>query len=367
MNKTRNFITLLSLLLLCSTNLCANEAMAKRWGYGATGCGILTALIAIGFGYKYIQLKRNNALLNNNKNLTPKQFEKILKLKKSNKRWLKFLGFTMLVCGAGTVYCLYKRHQEKNNNENPVETKPEFMPKLLKCPLCLEDNKKCMKLDCGHYACQACLKDMLVHALNNFNTEGVHLRCTDTICKKQFTINDIRGILYGDKDYHSILYKFQKCTVKNHLLEDKNSKRCPTPNCNAIFIYEGANGGKPPIIVCDCNAVYCANCLENHDQKIPCQTKRYVSKEIMNLIRSDERYKPCPNPSCYVLIEKISGCNHVTCGTCKHGFCFKCLRRWFDPGNRAVYLSKPNNYANCPPRGCQNPNILLPSHIHVKN
>lgn len=32
-----------------------------------------------------------------------------------------------------------------------------------------------------------------------------------------------------------------------------------------------------------------------------------------------------PGPNCHVLIEKSTGCDHMTCGQCQHEFCWECL------------------------------------------
>lgn len=43
--------------------------------------------------------------------------------------------------------------------------------------------------------------------------------------------------------------------------------------------------------------------------------------------------RPCPR--CFVAIEKVGGCHHVTCtnARCRHEFCWLCLRDWASPGH----------------------------------
>jgi hypothetical protein len=80
---------------------------------------------------------------------------------------------------------------------------------------------------------------------------------------------------------------------------------------------------------CLCGSHFCFRCLGPAHAPTPCdlftrwgKTFDEGSSDIYILAKT----KPCPK--CGVLIEKNKACNHMSC-TCKHQFCWLCLKPWF--------------------------------------
>jgi len=48
--------------------------------------------------------------------------------------------------------------------------------------------------------------------------------------------------------------------------------------------------------------------------------------ELLLDLSKQEGWKQCP--SCSILIELRSGCNHITCQNCTEEFCYRCLKPW---------------------------------------
>ena len=80
---------------------------------------------------------------------------------------------------------------------------------------------------------------------------------------------------------------------------------CPDPRCQARL---GAGG------VCNrCGVNACLQCMEKSHPGKPCNPEVLTSVR-MALANS----KPCPE--CGFAIEKVSGCDHMYCTHCRHGF-----------------------------------------------
>jgi len=88
---------------------------------------------------------------------------------------------------------------------------------------------------------------------------------------------------------------------------------------------------EPSHVVCPtCREEFCLNCMDQwHDASITCEevkAQKSTDKAQLDLWVERNNAKPCPK--CKVLIQKISGCNHMTCNMCKHEFCWLCFANY---------------------------------------
>lgn len=68
-------------------------------------------------------------------------------------------------------------------------------------------------------------------------------------------------------------------------------------------------------------------------------------KSVLKQIKKDKlndaiNFKQCPN--CEIIIEKDEGCNHMTCVSCNHQFCWLCMEKYTND-HFAIY-----NVRGCP-------------------
>lgn len=184
------------------------------------------------------------------------------------------------------------------------------------CNVCLEDKEASAfeALTCGHSStCNDCLTQMVNTMIKEKDTTS--LKCPN--CARQIQENEIRRITNNDGNK---LEAYSDIATEEYLAKQNNVQQCPTADCPYKFFNENYD---PQIILCpSCHARYCSKCLTNHPEKTPCNiTENVNNKETQKWL--DQNTKACPQ--CHALIQKVDGCNHVTCKRCQAEFCFNCL------------------------------------------
>jgi predicted Zn-ribbon and HTH transcriptional regulator len=98
---------------------------------------------------------------------------------------------------------------------------------------------------------------------------------------------------------------------------------CPTPDCG--FIYRSTTSAKT--YTCPkCLEVTCTRCNDHHGPMTCADYKDLKSGglEAFERFKKSMKIKDCPK--CKTPIEKIDGCNHMTCGGCAAHLCWICLK-----------------------------------------
>ncbi|RDB30352.1 ATP-dependent RNA helicase DEAH12, chloroplastic [Hypsizygus marmoreus] len=102
---------------------------------------------------------------------------------------------------------------------------------------------------------------------------------------------------------------------------------CPNPKCSSLV--EADEDSDDPQAICpSCKQVMCVPCRALwHDgltceayQALPLDERSPEDRLLLELAKA-KSWRRCP--SCSVIVEHISGCNHMTC-RCGFHFCFKC-------------------------------------------
>ncbi|MBP9765127.1 hypothetical protein KBD08_02210 [Candidatus Babeliales bacterium] len=187
------------------------------------------------------------------------------------------------------------------------------------CGICLDEKPKVafVDLECGHNYCFDCLQSMVDMALKEKSSQD--LKCPNPRCKKTFSHRDIFNITNSKK----IVDDIAQIQMYELMATLPDAKHCPTPNCNYVFI--GDDSGQPFKVTCPiCHQKYCSKCLKDHDPKISCQEAAQLQQQdtaTIEYLRAN-KIKPCPQ--CGIHVEKIDGCDYVTCKKCTHGFCINC-------------------------------------------
>lgn len=118
---------------------------------------------------------------------------------------------------------------------------------------------------------------------------------------------------------------------------------CTAPRCDRIIRVFGAGVST---VNCACGYQFCFQC--NEESHAPCSCTNL--QEWLDKCRNESETahwiiantKVCPK--CRVRIEKNQGCNHMTCSSCKHEFCWVCDGSWAEHGNHTGGFYKCNKF-----------------------
>lgn len=200
------------------------------------------------------------------------------------------------------------------------------------CTICLDDKqpRELTALQCGHTYCKTCLTENINVAIRDNNTTT--LLCPNTQChanngrRHKLNEHDIRSITNNNRTVNAIL------EIARREWFTANTKQCPTPNCNYVFMNE--QNIAQEIRCPQCRQEYCASCLIEHEEDMTCE-QALGERDHATGAWINNNTKQCPR--CHTNIEKNGGCNHITCTrqACRHEFCWVCLNRWN------------NNHYNC--------------------
>lgn len=197
--------------------------------------------------------------------------------------------------------------------------------KAVTCPICYCDipvSQVFSFVTCDHFYCLDCIREYYKTAA----AEGrlLNIRCPTPDCETQVQFEDIQGVM--DREWCE---KFQDFALLAFMRLDPTTRWCPKPNCNtAVMVDVDPNDPTTKKVSCPkCSHEYCYGCgLEYHGD-----TTCEVFKKVAGDNTADDRFakwasgkaKRCPK--CNIFIEKNEGCNHMTCSSCQHQWCWLCM------------------------------------------
>lgn len=191
----------------------------------------------------------------------------------------------------------------------------------MECPCCFCEIEDPVHLSCGHVYCGDCFVQMCVSEMTS--TQGFHIQCIKTTdsdgsaCKKTFSLSEIQQHLPSET-FEEVLDKSFESYITRH---PTDFAYCPSPDCDQIYRIASPDFGHPNIFTCKkCLKSTCTRCHKSHPGK-PCPGSK-ASSVLSDKIKEDLGIKACPK--CARLMEKIDGCNHVTC-KCGAHVCWVCL------------------------------------------
>lgn len=194
-----------------------------------------------------------------------------------------------------------------------------------KCNICDEEinifSDKYAKCDSQHLYCKPCINAYITSELGKNKCD---LRCMNHIngCKRVFYNDYIRDLL--EKDVLKRFNEFIKIQdIKNKAQKNSNYQICP--NCS---LYLCLTSKFYSYYTCgECSFCWCKDCKSAYHSPDPCGTVYANEDEIRNVIReimTENLTHKCPG--CNIKYVKESGCDHITCPSCKAESCYHCRK-----------------------------------------
>jgi len=191
------------------------------------------------------------------------------------------------------------------------------------CPICCEDSIPASELfifeKCDHQYCRECLQGYVATRVEEGKV--LDLSCPFPGCKTPVEYHQVRCVVTAD-----LFNKYEEFTFIASLNADPSVRWCPKAGCGNAII------GDPENPKCECTSPscryeFCFLCSEPWHADATCE--QYQQWKVDNgLIDTKfthwakKNTKKCPQ--CKTMIEKIAGCNHMTCSSCKFEFCWLC-------------------------------------------
>ncbi|KAK9110756.1 hypothetical protein Sjap_018816 [Stephania japonica] len=190
------------------------------------------------------------------------------------------------------------------------------------CPICLCEVEDCYQLEaCLHKFCRSCLVEQCESAIKGH--DGFPICCTFTGCRKPIFLTDLKSLLTSDK-----LEELFKASLGAFVASNGGTYRfCPSPDCPAVYkVAEPGLIAAPPFICGACSVETCTICHLEYHPYVTCERYKEFKDDpdlsLKDWCKGKEHVKCCP--LCGYTIEKIDGCNHISCKCGKH-ICWVCL------------------------------------------
>jgi ariadne-1 len=214
-----------------------------------------------------------------------------------------------------------KKFRNKKSRENTNDCKichsRKENPFILPC--CNED----FCLECIKYYISSQLNEYQLKIPSNINTTEFKIKCPNSNCTKFFQKDFLTSSEFLDENskikYFKALEIIRIKNIPGHVF-------CPFPDCDSFAIKNSANfeNFSKKILICEKNKhEFCLNCLKPY-HKNKCKVEEIISHQEAKL----QKIKKCPK--CQFLIQKIDGCNHMTCKNigCDYQFCWLCMKEY---------------------------------------
>lgn len=187
------------------------------------------------------------------------------------------------------------------------------------CPICCDIVSQPIEIGCHHIYCSSCLRHYILSTLDNHDFP---LKCmgNDATCSKPLSLPLIQKFLPPQRFEQLVEAAFSSYIDKH----PETFKYCNTPGCSQIY----RTTTSPHELQCpSCFSEVCTACHDESHTGMTCVEKR-LSKDLREQERLFQEWvmesgvKKCP--SCQAWVEKMEGCNHMSC-KCGTHFCWFCL------------------------------------------
>lgn len=197
------------------------------------------------------------------------------------------------------------------------------------CTICCEEMAGCdfpqLPQSCTHEsdACASCVSKYMCGEIDGTNNSA-HTTVKCMSCPTQLTVLEVQPLVPA-----KIFEIFEYNTTRETFRSDPEFFQCPSPDCQGWQLNQGGNN--LPIVNCRvCKGQYCFKHKVPWHSSVSCDEYDELTPEHQVQISNIKNIKHCP--ACNILVEKVDGCDAVTCkGSaraknigCGFKFCWQC-------------------------------------------
>ncbi|UJR20497.1 hypothetical protein I4U23_023625 [Adineta vaga] len=198
------------------------------------------------------------------------------------------------------------------------------------CLICCSDEEKQMfNLECKHTFCNDCWKNYLINQIVNQGLAET-IVCPDSECEILVDEDTILKFLDNNEFVQHI---YSKIILNSYVDNNPRARWCPGKNCDRIINSSSLTSAYnyAQLITCNhCQISFCFQCSQPWHDPIKCVLLLQWNKKLFDdsetIIWLKANTRSCPK--CQINIEKNGGCNHMTCRSCSHEFCWLCFGDW---------------------------------------
>uniref|UniRef100_A0A7S0DJJ9 RBR-type E3 ubiquitin transferase n=1 Tax=Amorphochlora amoebiformis TaxID=1561963 RepID=A0A7S0DJJ9_9EUKA len=216
---------------------------------------------------------------------------------------------------------------------------------------------------CGHTFCSTCWKRYLEVKIKDGQVQSII--CPAFKCNHRVPSSIIDYPLV-DKNKAKRYMKFE---LRDFVKENDDLQWCPAPGCDVAVCRKIGTDGKAIVgNTADCGDghFFCFECKgEPHEpcscdewtkwqeecktvsQKLGGADSKQDAASMATMLWLQSNTKQCPK--CKSNIQKNEGCNHMTCRSCRHEFCWICMATWSTHGSKTGGFYKCNVFKGAGP------------------
>mmetsp|Transcript_34793 Transcript_34793/g.61270 ORF Transcript_34793/g.61270 Transcript_34793/m.61270 type:complete len:438 (-) Transcript_34793:1-1314(-) len=291
---------------------------------------LVTQLSAMGFPLEMIEVAIGKSHV--------KDVDNILRfLIKTEKGW----DHPFIPSTKDALLCQMCREVAKEHIEFAVDRRPDppiiiprsenAVPEISRrnwCPICyVPIEEEWHHPDCKeHVFCRDCVIQYL--SVKIVESQVLELKCPGDSCRHLISEEQVKAFV------PELYPKYLKFKRRAELSKDPSVRWCAELDCDGVM---KGNQTRPHMICPICKREQCYNCGSQWHPGKTCE--QLIDDAYEEWVRGRE-VQLCPR--CKRRIEKIEGCNHMTCSVCQHQWCWLCR------GNFSANHYDPFNPLGCP-------------------
>jgi hypothetical protein len=182
-------------------------------------------------------------------------------------------------------------------------------------------SNKCVHIE--RTVCDTCVYNTIKSLLDNVGN-NINIFCPEPNCLSIFNFQSIRYILRMGNNLE-LFERYDRQLTHEHLEQNEEFVWCAQNRCGSGQFHDMGIYSNPMVICFKCKQRTCAYHRTVWHIGMTCEEydQSRISNDDNTQLWLKKHSKKCPK--CQSYIEKISGCDHMTCKRCKHQFCWICF------------------------------------------